>query len=214
MVTTQGYYNRTRLTSHTTKPFDSRTGDLIVICASSHSGAILVPSDKYKNVWNSVAGPTNSTIGNNLRTQVWYSKTLAVGPDETITMKLSIPQSLVLSTIVVKGSSASNPIDAVTEITEGRGRRWAHAISSPGFATTGRNDLVIGFAKSSVSEAWIHGDGFNLQPAASSDYLVAETGWAPIPGRYNSTFHLTNSGNWQAVAVAVKGSAVCSVGSC
>src|SRR5262249_26168073 len=61
--TEQGYINSTFLTTHTTAPFDSTGGDAIVVCASSHAGVIMTPSDSFNNTWTSIAGPTNTTTG-------------------------------------------------------------------------------------------------------------------------------------------------------
>ena len=61
----QSYIKPKFLTSHTTDPFDSTGGDLIVVCASSHDGVTLTPSDSFSNKWISAAGPTNTSRGFN-----------------------------------------------------------------------------------------------------------------------------------------------------
>ena len=64
----QGYYNSTFLTVHTTAAFDSTGGDGIVLCASSHFGVTFTPSDNFGNTWISIAGPTTTSLGFDLRT--------------------------------------------------------------------------------------------------------------------------------------------------
>ncbi|HET9994577.1 MAG TPA: fibronectin type III domain-containing protein [Candidatus Acidoferrum sp.] len=202
----RGYINSTFLTTHTTAPFDSSGGDLIVMCASSHAGVTMTPSDSFSNTWISAAGPTNTSTGFDLRTQVWYVKSPTVGPNHTFTLNLSASQSLVISVIVVRGSNALAPIDAISTIGDDAGSQTLN-VSSPNITTTSANDLLIGFGKSSASETWTSGSGYIPQAAASSDFLDAETGLAVTPGTYNSTFSISNAATWQAVVVAVKPSA-------
>ena len=85
----QSYYNSTFLTMHTTAAFNSTGGDWIVLCASSHFGVTFTPSDNLGNTWISIAGPTTTALGFDLRTQVWYAPNPIVGPGHTITMNLS-----------------------------------------------------------------------------------------------------------------------------
>src|SRR5262249_37624410 len=68
VVVAQGYINATSQLSHTTVGFDSTGGDLLVLCASSHAGVSMTPTDSFGNAWVSLVGPTNSTIGDDLRT--------------------------------------------------------------------------------------------------------------------------------------------------
>lgn len=199
----RGYLNRTFLTAHTTAPFDSSGGDLIVVCASSHAGVTMTPSDSFKNTWISAAGPANTRTGFDLRTQLWYAKRPAVGAGHTFTLNLSAPQSLVISVLVIKGSNKSDPIDVVSEIGDDQGMQSLN-VASPSISVKNANDLLIGFAKSSVSETWTAEDGFTLQRMASSDFLDSETAWALEPGTYSSSFSISSFGTWQAVAVAVK----------
>jgi hypothetical protein len=145
---TQGYINPTFLTTHTTAPFDSSGGDLIFVCASSHSGVTMTPSDSFNNTWVSATGPTNTGTGFDLRTQVWYAKNLTVGPRHTFTLNLSALQPLVISVIVVKGSNASAPIDAISTVGDDGGSKTLN-VASPNITTTSANDLLIGFTKSS-----------------------------------------------------------------
>ncbi len=199
----RGYLNRMFLTTHTTIPFDSSGGDFIVVCASSHAGVTMTPSDSFNNTWISAAGPTNTNKGLNLETQVWYAKNPTVGPRHTVTLNLSAAQSLVISVIVVRGSNISAPIDAISAIGDDGGSRTLQ-ITSPHIATTNRDDLLIGFAKSSASEIFTPRSGFTMQPDASSDFLDAETGPAVTPGTYDATFTLSSAATWQAAVVAVK----------
>ena len=201
--TVQSYLNRTFLTKHTTTQFDSRGGDLIVVCASSHAGVTMVPSDSFNNIWTSAAGPTSTTGALELRTQVWYAKRPTVGAGHTITLNLSSPQSLVISVVVIKGSNSSAPIDAISTIGDDGGSQTVH-VASPSLTTTSDNDLLIGFAKSSVSEIWTPGAGYVAQGAASSDYLDAQAGWAAKRGEYNAPFYIGTFATWQAVVVAVR----------
>jgi hypothetical protein len=203
---TQGYINPTFLTAHTTAPFDSSGGDLILVCASSHAGVTMTPSDSFNNTWVSAAGPTNTNTGFDLRTQVWYAKNPTVGPRHTFTLNLSALQPLVISVIVVKGSNVSAPIDAISSIGDDGGSKTLN-VASPNITTTSANDLLIGFAKSSVSEVFTPGSGYTAQPAASSNFLDAETKVTATPGTYNSTFTLNSPAASQAVIVAVAPSA-------
>ena len=172
--TSQGYINSTFLSIHTMAPFDSTGGDLVVVCASSHAGVTMTPSDSFNNTWISAAGPTSTSTGFDLRTQVWYAKSPTVGPGHTFTLNLSAAESLVISVIVVKGSNTSSPIDQISAIGDDGGSQTLN-VSSPNITTTNSNDLLIGFAKSSVSETFASGTGYTPQPVASSNFLDAET---------------------------------------
>ena len=205
--TTQGYINTTFLTTHTTAPFDSTGGDLIVVCASSHAGVTMTPSDSFNNTWISAAGPTNTSTGFDLRTEVWYAKSPTVGAGHTFTLNLSAAESLVISVIVVKGSNTSSPIDQISAIGDDGGSESLN-VSSPSITTTNSNDLLIGFAKSSVSETFTSGTGYTPQPVASSDFLDAETESPAMPGTYSATFTINAAATWQDVVAAVSMSAV------
>ncbi len=198
----QGYYNATFLASHTTAPFDSAGGDLIVLLASSHFGVTFTPSDNFGNTWISIAGPTTTSLGFDLRTQIWYAPNPIVGPGHTITMNLSEALPLVMSVIVVKGSSISSPIDAVSLIGSDNGTQTVTVVS-PNITTASTNDLLIGFVKVSVSATFQSGSGFTQQAAASLINLDAETGPAANPGTYNATFTLSQAQTWQSAVVAV-----------
>jgi len=203
VVAEEGYLNRSFLKAHTTDSFDSSGGDLIVVCASSHAGVLLTPTDSFHNTWTPAAGPTNTSSGFNLRTQIWYAKNAAVGPGHTFTMQLSQPQSLVISLYVVKGADPSSPIDAISTIGDDGGSELRD-ITSPGIVTTRPNDLLIGFGKSSVPEKWSAGTGYRTQRRASSNFLDSQVGWALAPGPYRATFEVSSRGNWQAAVVAVR----------
>lgn len=196
------YLNRTFLRKHTAPVFDSTGGDLILVYASSHNGTILTPSDNYKNTWVSLSGPTNSSAGADLRSQIWYAKNARVGPKHTFTMSLSTGQALVISLFVIKGASPE-PIDTASMIADDQGMSTTDPTSSK-IRTSAANDLLIAFGKSSISEVWAAGDGFAFQPEASSDFLVAESGLAAIPGTYRSTFSISAPATWQASVVAIR----------
>ena len=185
---TQSYINPTALATHTTEPIDSSGGDLIVLCASSHVGVTMTPSDSFNNTWISAAGPTNTSTGFDLRTQIWYAKSPTVGPDHTFTLNLSASQSLVISVFVVQGSNIVAPIDAISTIGDDCGSQTLD-VTSPNITTTSANDLLIGFAKSSVAEVFTPGSGYTAQPAASSTFLDAESRLVPTPGTFNSSSH-------------------------
>jgi hypothetical protein len=206
VLATQSYINSTSMLSHTTAPFDITGGDLIVMAASSHAGVTLSPSDSFGNVWVSAAGPTSTTQGFDLRTQVWYVRTPTVGPGHTVTMNLSVSQPLVISIFVVKNSNTSSPIDAISVIGNDAGTQTTN-VTTPNITTTSTSNLLIAFAKSSIGEVWTAGTGFTPQPAASSNYLDAETGFAAAPGTYNATFTINAAATWQAAVVAVTPSA-------
>jgi len=206
VIATQAYINGTSLPSHTTAAFDSSGADLIVISASSHMGVTMTPSDSLGNTWISIAGPTSTTLGDDIRTQVWYSRLSAAGPGHTITVSLSAADSLVISVIVVKGSNTTTPIAAVSAIGDDGGTQTFN-VTSPSITTTTSNSLLIGFAKSSQHTTWDPGTGFTAQPGASSSFLDAETALAVAPGSYSATFGVSGSTTWQAVVVAVNPSA-------
>ena len=201
----QGYINSTSLTSHTTAPFDSSGGDVIVMCASSHAGVTLTPSDSFGNTWIPIAGPTSTSVGFDLRTQLWYARNPIVGPNHTVTMTLSIAQPLVISIIVGKGSNISSPIDAISLIGSDNGTQTVN-VASPNITTSNANDLLIGFVKVSAGATFTSGAGFTQQPAASSNFLDAETGPAATAGTYDATFTLNTAVTWQSAIAAVSNS--------
>ena len=189
-------------------PFDSSGGDLLVAFVSSHAAVTMTPSDNFNNTWISLAGPTNfgptkSSAGLNLRSQIWYARNPKVGPDHVFTITLSRGHSLTISMIVVKGSNISEPIDAVSTIGDDAGRQTLTP-TSPRIITTSPNDLLIGFSKSALSETWSGAGAFTFRPDASSNFMVAESGLALAPGSYNSSFVLSAPSNWQAAIVAVR----------
>jgi hypothetical protein len=202
VIATQAYINATSLSSHTTAAFDSTGGDLIVICASSHMGMTMTPSDSFGNTWISIAGPTSTALGDDIRTQVWYSRPSGVGSAHTITINLSGADSLVISVIVVQGSNAATPIAAVSAVGDDGGTQTLD-VTSPIIATATSDNLLIGFAKSSQHTTWVSGAGFTAQPGAASNFLDAETELAVTPGSYSATFGVDGSTTWQAVVVAV-----------
>jgi hypothetical protein len=121
-------------------------------------------------------------------------------------MNLSVSQPLVISIFVVKNSNTSSPIDAISAIGDDAGTQTTN-VSTPNITTTSTSNLLIAFAKSSIGEVWTAGTGFTPQPAASSNYLDAETGFAAAPGTYNATFTINAAATWQAAVVAVSPSA-------
>ena len=165
-------------------------------------GVTFTPSDSFGNTWLSLAGPTSTSTGFDLRSQIWYARNPIVGPNHTITMNLSIAQPLVISVIVVKGSNISSPIDVVSPIGSDNGTQSLN-IASPSVTTTAANDLLIGFAKVSISSVFQPGTGFTQQTAASSNYLDAETGLAATPGTYSATFSVGAAVTWESAVVAV-----------
>ncbi len=198
----QSYINSTFLTTHTTAPFDSTGGGFMLICASSHAGVTLTPSDSFGNTWISIGGPTNTPAGFDLRTQLWYTRNPTVGSGHTVIITLSTAESLAISIFVVKGSNISSPIDAVSPIGSDNGTQTVN-VASPSITTTATNDLLIGFVKVSAGAVFQSGPGFVQQPAASSNFLDAETGPAATAGIYSATFTLDQPQTWQATAVAV-----------
>ena len=198
-----GYYNSTSQTVHTTAAFDSTGGDAIVVFASSHAGVTMTPSDSFNNTWISAAGPTNTSTGFDLRSQIWYAKNPTVGSGQTFTLNLSGSEPLVMAIFVVKGSNIPGPIDAVSLIGDDAGSESLN-VTSPSITTTIGNDLLIGFAKSSIGEVFTSGPGFLAQPTASSNFLDAETELVAPPAAYSSTFTINAAATWQAAAVAVE----------
>jgi chitodextrinase len=205
VVNVQSYDNSTFLTTHTTAAFSSTGGDLIILCASSHFGVTFTPSDNLGNTWISIAGPTTTPLGFDLRTQIWYAPNPIVGSAQTITMNLSQSMPLVMSIFVVKGSNTSSPIDAVSLIGSDNGTQSVNVIS-PTITTAYTNDLLIGFSKVSAGATFQPGTGFTQQGAASSSFLDAETGTAASPANYAATFTIDSPQTWEAAVVAVSNS--------
>src|SRR6266700_2247335 len=201
VVAAQSYLNTSALTLHTTATFDSTGGDLIVVCASSHAGVTLTPSDSFGNTYISIAGPTSTALGTDLRTQLWYAGKAVVGPGHTVSIGISAPQSLVISVVVVKGSDTSSPVGAVSLIGDDNGTITVN-VSSPNLTTTGSNNLLINFVKPSMGATFTAGAGFTQLPLASTSFLNAQTGPAATPGTYNSTLTLSQANTWQSVLVA------------
>jgi len=201
-ISGQGYYNSTSLTSHTTAIFDSTGGDLIVLFASSHAGVTFTPSDNFGNTWISIAGPTSTTAGYDLRSQIWYAPNPTVGAGQTLTMNLSIAQPLVMSIAVLKGSNLSSPIDAISLIGSDNGTSSVN-VTSPGVTTSSLNDLLVGFVKTNGTETFTAGPGFTLQPTSTVLNLTAETETAPTSAAYTATFTLSQGVTWQSVLAAV-----------
>jgi hypothetical protein len=198
----QGYINSNFLTTHTTGAFDSTGGDLIILCASSHFEETFTPSDSFGNTWISIAGPTTTSVGFDLGTQLWYAPNAKVGQGHTVTITLSEAMSLVISVIVVKGSNTSSPIDAISLIGSDNGTQTVDVVS-PNLITSRTNDLLVGFTKVSAGATFQPGTGFTQQTAASSNFLDAETALAVAPGTYAAKFAIDSPQTWQAGVVAV-----------
>jgi len=197
----QSYINSTYLTVHTTQPFDSSNGDLIVMFASSHAGVTMTPSDAYGNTWVTIAVPTNTIQGFDLRSQIWYVANPTTGPNETVSVTLSAPQSFVMSIFVLKGSNISSPIDAISLIGSDNGTQ-SENVASPSINTSMVNDLLLGWVKVSAGATFTSGPGFTQQPGASSNFLDAESGTAATPGAYDATFTISSPQTWQSAVVA------------
>jgi chitodextrinase len=116
-------------------------------------------------------------------------------------MGLSAAEPLVISIFVIKGSNVSSPIDAISLIGSDNGTQTVNVVS-PSINAAGINDLLIGFSKVSAGAVFQAGTGFTLQPAASSNFLGAETGPAANPGSYSAKFTLDQPQTWQSVVVA------------
>jgi fibronectin type 3 domain-containing protein len=198
----QGYYNSNFQTTHTTATFDSTGGDLIVLFAASHFGVTFTPSDNFGNTWISVAGPTTTSLGFDLESQIWYAQNPVVGTGQMITMNLSQSLPLVMSVFVVKGSNISSPLDAISLVGSDNGTQSVNVVS-PSVTTLDANDLLIGFTKVSAGSVFQSGIGFIQQPTASSTFLDAENGPAAAPGTYAATFTLGSPVSWEAAVVAV-----------
>ena len=164
-------------------------------------GRPFTPSDNFGNTWVTIAGPTNTSVGFDLRTQIWYVSNPIVGSGQTVTMTLSAPESLVMSIFVVKGSNISSPVDAVSLIGSDNGTQTVNVVS-PNITTSTANDLLMGWVKVSAGAVFTSGPGFTQQPGASSNFLDAESGTAAVPGVYNATFTLNSPQTWQSAVVA------------
>ena len=197
----QSYINPTYLTVHTTAPFNSSGGDLVIMYASSHAGVTMTPSDNYNNTWLTIAGPTDTSTGFDLHSQIWYVGSPSVGPNHTVSLTLSAPQSLVMSIFVIKGSNISSPLDAVSLIGSDNGTQSVNVVS-PALTTTMTNDLLLGWAKVSAGATFTSGPGFVQQQGASSNFLDAESGTASTPGSHPATLTISSSQTWQSAVVA------------
>lgn len=199
----QGYIKYEYVTKHVTAPFDSTGGDLLVVFASSHGKLTFSPSDNFKNTWIPLGPPTDFGFGSDLRSALWYARNPKTGPNHVFAMDISTPEPLVISLFVIRGSDRVDPIDLASAIVRNADGRTAIVRSSV-IRTERPDDLLIGFGKSAWSVDWRAGDGFAVQGAASSDYLAAETGVAPLPGRFRATFELSEEADWQSALVAVR----------
>jgi hypothetical protein len=199
----QSYLNYAYQTKHVTAPFDSTGGDLIVVFATSHGKLTFSPSDNLKNTWMPLRPPTDYGFGSDLRSALWYAKNPKTGPNHVFTMGLSAPEPLVISLFVIRGSDKLDPIEFASAIGRNADGRTA-VVQSPVVATERPDDLLIGFGKAAWGVEWYAGNGFAVQGAASTDYLAAETGVAPLPGRFRATFQVSEEADWQSAVVAVR----------
>jgi hypothetical protein len=199
----QSYITYDHVTKHMTAPFDSTGGDLLVVYATTHGKLTFTLSDNFDNTWIPLAGPTDFSHGDDLRSGLWYAKNPKTGPDHVFTIDLSSPHSLVISLFAIRGSDRFDPVDAVSAIGDDADAPTAE-VQSPVVTTRHFDDLLIGFSKPRWSEEdWHPGDGFALQREASSDFLAAETGLASTPGRYRATFRINGQSDWQSALVAI-----------
>jgi hypothetical protein len=201
----QRYINPTYQMVHTTEPFDSTGGDLIVLYASSHQNVIFTPSDNFDNRWISIAGPANTTGGFDLRSQMWYAEAGKVGPGQRISLHLSKKQPLVISVFVVSGADKISPIQAVSLVGDDDGTKSVNA-ESPPISVANKNDLLLGWVKASAGARFKAEQGFSQQDGASSDFLASESRTALSPGTYNTRFTLNKPQTWQSAVVAIAGS--------
>jgi hypothetical protein len=199
----QGYLNYEYVTKHVTAPFDSRGGDLIVVFATSHGKLTFSPSDNLKNTWIPLRPPTDYGFERDLRSGLWYAKNPKTGPNHVFAINISTPEPLVISLFVIQGSDRLDPIEFASAIGRNADGRTA-IVQSPVITTEHPDDLLIGFGKAAWGVEWYAGNGFALQRAASSDYLAAETGLAPAPGRFRATFQVSELADWQSALVAVR----------
>jgi hypothetical protein len=198
----QSYIGGSPATSHTTATFDSTRGDLIVLAASSFANVTFTPTDNFGNTWIPIAGPTSTTTGSDLRTEVFYAPNPVVGPGHTVTVNLSTAEALAMSVTVVQGANPSSPIDSVSTINSDNGTQTT-TVASPSITTTSMNDLLIGFAQVSAGAGFLTGSGFTDIGESSSSYLTTEAGPAATPGTYATTFLLNGNQTWLSAAVAV-----------
>jgi fibronectin type 3 domain-containing protein len=208
VVASQSYLNATALTSGTTAAFNSTGGNLILLAASSPAGVTFTPTDNLGNSWTSLAGPTSTTTGSLMTTQLWYVQNPIVGAGHTVTVGLSTAEPLEMSVIVVANASASSPIDVTSLIGSDNGSETT-SVTSPSVTTTGLNDLLIGFGSFSSdfntgTYASLAGTGFAEQTGGSSNLLVAESGPAATPASRAATFVLGSAQNWQSAVVAAE----------
>ena len=187
-------------TVHTSAPFNSTGGNLILLYAYTLPGVTFTPSDTLNNTWIPIAGPTTTTSGGNLLTELWYAWNPKVGPGHTITITLSpTGEPLLMSILVLQNADTSSPIDAVSLIGSNSG---SATVISPSLTTTGVNDLLTGFAATSANVTFTPENGFTLQAGASDVVLAAETAPAATPGVYTAAFVLSPSEAWQSAVVA------------
>ena len=142
----KAYDNSTSLTSHTTAAFISTGGDAHCVGRLFAHGRHLYSHDNFGNTYIPISGPTSTTTGFDLRTELWYVPSPMVGANHTVTMGLSTAQPLVMSIFVLKGSNIPSPLDGVSVIGSDNGSESVNVVS-PTITTTVANDLLIGFAK-------------------------------------------------------------------
>ena len=168
----QSYIQSNFLTTHTTAAFNSTGGDLVVLFASSHFGVTFTPSDNFGNTWISIAGPTTTTLGFDLGSQIWYSPHPIVGSGHTVTMNLSQSMPLVMSVFVLKGSNTSSPIDAISLIGSDNGTQSVNVVS-PTVTTVGFKRLAN----------WFHQSFGRCQFSARYRLYTASRGFVKLPRR-------------------------------
>jgi len=200
VVAVQNLLDASYTTIHRSAPFNSTGGNLILLYAYTYPGVTFTPSDTLNNTWIPIAGPTSTTSGGNLLTELWYAWNPNVGPGHTITVTLSpTAEPLIMSVLVLQNADPSSPIDAVSLIGSNSG---SSTIISPSLITTGANDLLAGFAATSANVEFTPENGIILQAGASDLVLAAETAPAATPGIYTAGFAISMSEAWQSAVVA------------
>jgi hypothetical protein len=203
-VAGQQYYNATSGTSFTSSAFNSTGADLLVIFLGCHNNTVFTVTDSFGNTWLPLAGPAFKvgSASYPMEGEFFYAPNAKTGSNHTITVRLSQSEPLVMSISALTGDNTYSPIDAYSFITGDNGTIAKYIYSSP-LTTFQPNDLLLGIVKGFSNNTYTAGAGYATQSASTGLNFSAETGTAPIPGTFNSSFTASVSDFWQTVVAAI-----------
>ncbi len=208
IIAWQDYNAGSQLTTHTTAPFDSTGGDLILVAAWTDTTVTTMSiSDGKANAWISAAGPTShSSSSVNLRSQLWYAKAANVGTGHTVTMNLSTPGLLTMRVFVIKGSNTNAPIDATSTITDSGWRPgYEIRVDASITATTQPGDLVVDFARTMPALPALYWHAFAGFTNYQSQDIRTEYAYHPVAhtADWPIIWTLASAADYQNVLIAV-----------